>query len=135
MGDYGNDILRGNSGYDALHGGLGDDVLFGGSGNDRLWGDDGNDTLNGGLGNDTMVGGLGDDLYVATNGNDRIVGFEDDIDTIDLWGAPLSTLGDATAFVNTYASVVGANTVFSYAGHTLTVVGINDLTVFYDDVV
>jgi hypothetical protein len=37
--------------------------------------------------------------------------------------------------VNTYASVVGANTVFSYGGHTLTVVGINDLTVFYDDVV
>ena len=43
-GDYGNDIVVGNSGADGLKGGYGDDSLLGADGADRLQGDDGNDT-------------------------------------------------------------------------------------------
>jgi serralysin len=100
--------------------------LFGGVGNDHLDGGDGDDYLNGGVGND---------IYIASAGTDTIAMFEDNVDTIDMWGVAFATASDAIAFVDNYGAIVGNDAVFSYAGQTLIVTGVTDLTIFYDDVI
>ena len=65
--------------------------FFGGSGNDSFTGGTGNDWLFGGDGGDTLTGGAGADTYFydavsqsTSTGFDRLVGFDDNADTIDL---------------------------------------------------
>ena len=89
----------------------------------------------GGVGNDTLIGGQGSDVYYATAGKDIIYGFEDNVDTIDMWGTAFSSSADAIAFVDNYGAIVGNNAVFTYGGQTLIVSGVTDLTMFYDDVI
>jgi Ca2+-binding RTX toxin-like protein len=109
-GDIGNDEVFGGSGNDDLNGGTGNDTLVGQGGNDTLSGDDGNDRLSGGDGNDVLAGGAGQDTLNGGAGRDRfvfravsdsaagaatrdiIIGFEGELDRIDLRGVDANAL-------------------------------------------
>ena len=65
--------------------------IYGGTGNDTFTGSDGNDWIFGGYGGDAMTGGAGadtffyDDVSQSTSpGFDRLVGFDANVDRIDL---------------------------------------------------
>lgn len=62
------------------------DTLTGSTAGNQLFGLNGDDTIRGYLGNDLMNGGGGADTFVFDNngGNDIIVGFENDVDKLDL---------------------------------------------------
>ncbi|WP_146344821.1 calcium-binding protein [Phaeobacter marinintestinus] len=143
-GSDGDDLLMGAQGADWMLGGAGQDVLRGGAGNDTVLGEDGNDnlrggggldTMNGGQGNDVLDGGPGKDLLGFSAGHDRILGFEDDVDTLifhsDLWGGDALT----AAQILDYASITGGNIVFDFDnGNTLTVEGHTDLGALENDI-
>ena len=152
-GNAGNDTMEGGSGRDTLNGGIGrdflsggndDDILngnngfdtlIGGTGNDTLNGHFGNDTLNGSAGNDTMTGGLGFDLFIFNGGTDEITDFTDDQDTVRLDDALWTGTLSVQDVIDTYASVVGTNTVFDFGGgNVLTLTGVTDLNSLTDDI-
>lgn len=93
-GTHGANELVGGDGNDELFGRGDGDVLIGGAGNDYLAGEGGNDRLNGGLGDDTLDGGRSSADYFIFDrqdwGHDRIIGFEDNLDKIDMRGSGLS---------------------------------------------
>ena len=102
------DILNGGAGSDTLFGGAGNDVLFGGAGNDILDGGSGADTLTGGTGHDTFV-------YAPGGGADVVTDF------VAVRTADRLNLAAFTGMHNrndalSYASQVGANTVFNFGG-------------------
>lgn len=72
-GQQGNDLVLGNDGDDRLSGDTGVDGLFGGTGNDDLRGGGDNDTLFGDAGNDRLIGDSGVDFLVGGEGNDQFV--------------------------------------------------------------
>ena len=148
-GGSGNDELYGNGNHDSLDGGEGDDLLqgaggfdtlLGGAGNDTLTGGEGRDTLDGGHGNDILNGGSEKDVFRFASGseNDRINGFEQGIDTIelyaDLWTGTLSGQEIVDSFGNLNAT--GTILSFDFGGTDILEVqsgsGINLLT-FADD--
>lgn len=102
----GNDTLYGDGGDDLLFGEVGDDQIFGHAGHDQLYGGAGRDKLIGGMGSDVLEGGAGADhlwggSYKADNvadtfvfikgcGTDYIHDFEPDLDTIAIFGHPLT---------------------------------------------
>jgi Ca2+-binding RTX toxin-like protein len=100
----GNDLLQGLTGADTLRGGKGNDELRGGKGHDYLAAGDGDDILYGGQGHDEMYGSAGRDTFVFKDGDtgvgagarDVIVGFNHDVDRIDLsaMDADVRTPGD-----------------------------------------
>ncbi len=136
-GDDGDDYLKGGDGDDELNGGNQADDLRGGRGDDLLSGGSGDDRLFGGSGNDTLTGDSGKDSFVFASGgkHDTITDFQDNIDTIELeqvmWGGGLT----ATEVVTTFATVVGANTVFDFGGgDVLVVAGVASAAILNDDV-
>ncbi len=154
-GDAGLDTLRGGLGDDTLAGGNGNDLLTGGGGNDsilgetqndRLAGDAGNDTLNGGAGLDTLTGGIGNDLltggteadtFIFGNGFgiDLVTDFIENIDTLAFAAGFWEGILDATAFVDTYAQVVGSTVVFDFEdGNVVTLSNTPTLAILYDDI-
>ncbi len=131
------DKLRGGDGDDELSGGKANDELSGGRGNDLIKGDAGVDTLDGGIGNDTLTGGGGRDEFVFRADGDRdvITDFQDDFDTLQLdqtiWGGGLA-IGDV---INTYATVIGLDTVFDFGnGDVLVVEGITAAGLLANDI-
>ncbi len=115
-GGTGKDILWGEGGSDVLNGGSGGDVLMGGEGDDRLDGGAGNDVLDGGLGDDTFTGGVGGDIFRfgANNGGaDVITDFDFDWDRLD---------AGPQGFTQAVAD--GADTVLTYAGGTVRLLGV-----------
>ncbi|MCA0873447.1 hypothetical protein LCL97_21665 [Seohaeicola saemankumensis] len=134
-GGIGRDTLNGGGGDDVLNGNNGFDTLIGGTGNDTLNGHFGNDTLNGSAGNDTMTGGLGFDLFIFNGGTDEITDFTDDQDTVRLDDALWTGTLSVQDVIDTYASVVGTNTVFDFGGgNLLTLTGVTDLNSLTDDI-
>jgi len=109
---------------------LGDDRLAGDGNNNLLNGQGGNDTLFGAGGDDTLIGGAGSDEFsfdVSLAGNSIVADFDPASDIIDLSG--LSGIS-SSAQVLELASQVGADTVFNFAGSSITLAGVNlvDLT-------
>ena len=103
---------------DTLNGGAGNDILFGGAGNDVLFGGAGNDILDGGSGADTLTGGTGHDTFVYAPGGGA------DVVTDFVAGEGIADRLNLAAFTGmhnrndalSYASQVGANTVFNFGG-------------------
>ena len=140
-GNAGKNILIGAGGDDTLRGGQGRDTswadgigtqtqdkLLGGQGDDHLIGESGADRLDGGLGNDLLVGGSGRDTFVFVEGHDVIADFTDNVDLIEL-------VTDATiAEVMAAGEIIGDTAVFNFGnGSSLTVVGVNDLSILEND--
>lgn len=133
----GNDTLAGNIGNDKLYGDAGNDRINGADGADRLSGGDGDDVLTGDTGMDRLTGGLGEDSFVFVEGfgADRVIDFVDNVDTLVFDAVHWDGIEDATAFVDTYASVVGSRVVFDFGDRDiLTVSGVRTLVQLYDDV-
>lgn len=63
VGNWMDNVLRGNENTNTLQGGDGGDTLYGNGGADTLLGEFGNDFIIGGLGRDVMTGGDGDDTF------------------------------------------------------------------------
>lgn len=123
-------IIRGEDGDDYLDGRRGKDKLYGEGDDDTLKGGGAADLLDGGEDDDILTGGAGRDTFVYTDGADRITDFKggargdklrlDD----DLWGG----LSLTRAKVLEFASVVGGDTVFDFAGgDTLTLEDYTDI--------
>lgn len=110
--------LTGGAGSDTLNGQGGNDILNGGAGDDTLNGGAGNDVLAGGTGNDRLTGGTGADRFVfgAGTGDDRILGFEDQIDRIDIsaFGITADNFGAKVSIAD-----IGADTLVSFADDAL----------------
>ena len=123
-GDRDDDVVTGGAGDDIVRGGAGDDLTDGGAGNDRVIGDRGDDDVRGGAGNDAVKGGLGDDRISGGAGTDNLFGnggadvfvfetgdgiaivkdFENNVDRIDLSGAPVSSFQEVSSIVAEAAS-------------------------------
>ncbi len=136
-GGNGKDHIRGNDGDDQLDGGKGGDILSGGRGNDALNGGSGKDHLKGGVGDDTLTGGSSADDFVFSSGGERdtITDFQDNTDTIQLdqslWGGGLTV----AEVLNTFATVIGTDTVFDFGGgDTLVIEGMATVNVIADDI-
>jgi Ca2+-binding RTX toxin-like protein len=67
-GNFGDDVITGNSGANYLSGSYGNDKLYGNAGNDVIDGGDGNDAIYGGSGADVLTGGTGADNFYFANG-------------------------------------------------------------------
>jgi len=136
-GGLGNDTLWGGDDADSFYGGDDDDELGGGGGNDDLWGGDGADILRGGSGDDTLGGGAGADTFVFAGGfgRDRVIGFADNVDTLqlndNLWTGTLT----ASQVVANFASVSGGDALFDFGGgDVLVVAGVTDVRSLIDDI-
>nr|WP_246748540.1 hypothetical protein [Rhizobium setariae] len=119
-------VFKGSSGSDVFTSYGHADKLNGAAGNDKLNAGGGNDRLIGGLGNDVLTGGAGaDTFYFAKNhGNDRITDFaagKAGKDVIEFQKG----LFDSYADVIDHAVQTGSNTVISYDGGSVTLVGVN----------
>src|SRR6185437_12790822 len=86
--------------FDGSHEHDGAFKVYGGSGNEAVTGSDGNDWIFGGGGADSLAGGAGNETYYyddaaqsTSTGFDRIIGFDDNNDTIDL---PFAVAGFAS---------------------------------------
>ncbi len=145
-GGAGNDLVSGGTGTDQLLGGAGNDVLsggtdadtlYGGAGNDRLSGGDGADMLLGGAGNDTLDGGAGEDVFCffSGSGRDRILGFEDNLDTLQfddaLWKNKPLTLD---RLLDLYATETSVGILFTFVKQSVFVAGITDSVLLLDDI-
>jgi Ca2+-binding RTX toxin-like protein len=118
-----------------LDGGAGNDIIFGSSGNDTLLGGDGDDTLSGGSGADVLTGGAGNDTFVygPGSGADVITDFVAGPGTVDRINLAafhgIHDLSDALSF----ATQVGADTVFNFGGNTLTLQNVTKTSLVADD--
>ena len=103
-GDAGVDTINGDDGNDRIDGGADGDFLYGGAGLDYITGGGGDDLIEGGAGTDTLIGNAGADTYDFNTGSntDTIIGFEDNIDTIQI---------DAGYGFFVVASVIAATTI------------------------
>jgi len=144
-GDLGNDTVSGDLGDDIVNGNGGNDLVLGSFGNDTLTGDAGNDTLRGNGQNDDISGGVGFDVLDGGNGNDMLTGggnadifvfgngFGTDVITdFEALNAAekidLSLVSGITTFADLQAnhlSMVGADTVITDGGNTITLTGVN----------
>ncbi len=118
----GNFTGTGNGLDNSITGGSGNDTLNGGLGNDRLTGGSGNDTMNGGASNDIFAfsAGFGIDLI---NGFDADPTDGQDLLDISALGITAGTFGAQVTIVDT-----GANTLLSFSGGTVVLVGVGDAT-------
>jgi Ca2+-binding RTX toxin-like protein len=116
-GGAGNDIISGSAGNDTLLGGAGDDTLSGGGGAD---------VLTGGAGNDTFVFGPGSGTDVVTD----FVAGPGVVDRVNLAAFHgIRSLSDALSF----ATQVGADTVFNFGTDTLTLQNVAKTSLVADD--
>ena len=135
-GDADQDI-SGSAGDDFIVGGTGDDTLAGGDGSDTILGNQGRDVIDGGTGNDLLRGGtLADEFHFGVNGGtDTIQDFENFQDALHLDASLVGGRTDGQDIVDTYATVVGSDTVFTLDdGTTIILEGETDLTLLYDNV-
>lgn len=123
-GGWGRDTLLGGGGNDRLLGGAGADLLKGGAGRDRLFGGGGADRLEGGAGDDILTGGAGADVFVFDarsaapgQGDDVILDFDAAQDRL-LWRA------DFPPPFEVEVTIIGAGTLVSHAGGTITLSGV-----------
>lgn len=100
----------------------GGDWLFGLEGNDHLLGGAGNDVFVGGAGNDLLESGGGADtfLFHGAFGQDRVVGYTAD-DKLVFLGVQGVLPGDD---FRAHASAVGQDTVLTFGGDSVTLVGV-----------
>lgn len=137
-GRGGNDTLAGRDGNDRLNGGGGRDKLDGGNGRDNLNGGGGRDMLIGGKGDDTLTGGTGPDTFLFKGGNigsDEITDFSKGTDQLKLDDALWSGTLTEQQVIDTYASVVGGDTVFDFGnGNQITLTGVGSLSNLADDI-
>ncbi len=123
-GNDGNDTLKGASNNDTLIGGSGDDKLIGGGGKDKLFGSGGKDKLDGGRGNDKLKGNGGNDTFVFKKGydKDKIIGFQDNKDTIqlndNLWNGNKSV----NKVLNQFGSQNGNDFVLNFGGGDILII-------------
>ena len=130
------DILRGDNADNAIWGAAGDDLMVGRGGNDTLNGHLGMDTLDGGAGDDLLQGGSEADTFIFTEGADTVLGFENDLDVIQiddaLWGGGLTE----QEVVDTYGSLVDGRVVLDFgAGNSVTITGLSATQDLVDDLV
>ena len=129
-GQNGQDHLLGGGARDRLFGGSDDDILEGGGGRDILRGGAGDDILEGGRGNDLLIGGGGADTFIFDHGDDRIVGFNADVDQIEI---SAQLMGDAELV--DLMSVQNGHVVLDFdGGHSLTIRGHDDINSLLDDI-
>lgn len=122
------------SGIEHLVGSAYADTLTGNAGANIIYGNDGADTITGAGGDDTLVGGPGEDLFVFESGTGNVV-ISDFIgaggtggDVISIASAIDGTSIATAADVLNYVSYVDGDAVISLGtGHTITLVGINNL--------
>lgn len=136
-GNFGSDYVSGGEGEDSILGGTGDDTLNGGGDNDTILGNQGRDIINGGAGDDLLRGGtLADEFHFdAGGGEDTIEDFENFQDSLHIDASITGGLTNGQDIVDTYANVLGGNTVFVFDdGTTIILQGETDLTALYDNV-
>ena len=138
-GNAGENILIGAGCDDVLSGGgrradtigadeANADILQGGAGDDHLIEESGTDRLDGGLRNDLLVGGGGRDTFLFADGDDVIADFTDNVDMIEL------VTNSKIAEVMAVGEIIGESAVFNFGnGTSLTVVGVNDLSILEND--
>jgi Ca2+-binding RTX toxin-like protein len=148
-GSDADDFMDGRGGDDYLFGSGGKDTLLGGAGDDHLDGGKGNDILDGGSGNDVLTGGKGSDTFVfepigsdgLPAGNDTITDFVHGEDRIDLsaFGINLADLfgshdghanhkdDGSSGFGPITITEDGGDTLLSFDGGSIRVVGVQDL--------
>lgn len=127
LGEGGNDDIYGGNGLDTIRGGAGADYIEGNGGEDYLAGQDGNDTMFGGMLGDTFRFNLGDDA-------DVIGDFQNDLDTIWIDADLMGTM--AIEDLGGIATVVGGNLVLDFGGgDTLTLNGVTNVNILFDDIV
>jgi VCBS repeat-containing protein len=115
------------------------DTLTGDAGANTLNGSTGNDRLNGGSGSDVLIGGVGNDIFAfsaAGFGTDVVTDFDavndaNGFDLLDLSGLGITNLAqyDAARLSNALTITdVGADTLLTYAGGSIRLVGVADAT-------
>jgi Ca2+-binding RTX toxin-like protein len=111
--------VKGGAGADTLKAQATGDWLFGLDGNDHLIGGKGNDVFVGGAGNDVMESGGGVDtfLFSGSFGQDRVVGYQahDKLVFLGVQGSD---------DFRTHATMVGHDTVLTFGGDSVTLVGV-----------
>src|SRR5262249_38758267 len=120
-----------------IDGGAGNDIIIGSAGNDTLLGGAGDDTLSGGGGADSLTGGTGNDTFVVAPGSGTDVvtdflagpGLVDRVNLAAFHG--IRNLSDALSF----ATQVGADTVFTFGTDTLTLQNVTKSSLVADDFV
>ncbi|HNR78343.1 MAG TPA: calcium-binding protein, partial [Parvularculaceae bacterium] len=123
-----NDTLTGSRYNDDLRGRGGSDLLDGAGADDKLYGYSGNDTLIGGAGNDTLTGGGHNDRFIFSGdfGHDVIQdmnagAFIRDVIEINGFGPAFDSFAEILAA----ATQVGADTVITINGNTITLIGVD----------
>ncbi|MCI4661977.1 MAG: choice-of-anchor L domain-containing protein [Neomegalonema sp.] len=124
FGGGGADIINGQEDDDVLNGRLGNDTILGGTGDDRINGGAGVNRVDGGLGDDKFAVAAGSDTLVfveADFGNDLVFGFDVTNDSFEIDQIVATGMDDVTI----EASGGGSWTTVSFAGGTVTLVGVN----------
>ncbi|MFC6296647.1 polyurethanase [Pseudomonas sp. CCM 7893] len=114
--------VKGDAGDNVLKAHAGGDWLFGLDGNDHLIGGKGNDVFVGGAGNDLMESGGGKNTFLFTGqfGQDKIIGYQA-TDKLVFMG--VDGVNGQYDF-HEHAKAVGADTVLSFGGDSVTLVGV-----------
>ncbi|CRL52612.1 polyurethane esterase [Pseudomonas sp. URMO17WK12:I11] len=114
--------VKGGGGADTLKAQATGDWLFGLDGNDHLIGGKGNDVFVGGAGNDVMESGGGVDtfLFSSSFGQDRVVGYQANDKLVFLGVQGVVANDDFRA----HATAVGHDTVLTFGGDSVTLVGV-----------
>ncbi|WP_223512429.1 polyurethanase [Pseudomonas sp. GL-B-19] len=114
--------VKGGTGADTLKAQATGDWLFGLDGNDHLIGGSGNDVFVGGTGNDLLESGGGVDTFLFSGafGQDRVVGYQAN-DKLVFVGVQGVVPNDD---VRAHAAAVGQDTVLTFGGDSVTLVGV-----------
>jgi Ca2+-binding RTX toxin-like protein len=112
----------GGAGADTLMAQADGDWLFGLDGNDHLIGGKGSDVFVGGAGSDLMESGGGSDTFLFSGGfgQDRVVGYQGDDQLVFLGVQGVVPNADYRA----HATAVGQDTVLTFGGDSVTLVGV-----------
>ncbi|SMX32615.1 calcium-binding protein [Actibacterium lipolyticum] len=146
FGGNGNDTLSGGAGNDEMFGGEGNDIVFagfgnnlldGGAGDDLLIGQNGSDILIGGSGKDFLIGGGGSDEFIfgAGGGTDLLIGFEDDVDELQIDQDMLSGVMTAAELIDEYAVTFNGHTILRFDEERIVLVGVANANDLVDDLV
>ncbi|MFJ7795633.1 polyurethanase [Pseudomonas sp. NPDC096950] len=114
--------VKGGAGADTLTAHASGDWLFGLDGNDHLIGGKGNDVFVGGAGNDLMESGGGINTFLFTGGfgQDKVIGYQASDKLVFLGVQGVAPNDDYRA----HASAVGHDTVLTFGGDSVTLVGV-----------
>ena len=114
--------VKGGAGADTLKAQAVGDWLFGLDGSDHLIGGKGNDVFVGGAGNDLLESGGGIDTFLFSGafGQDRVVGYQANDKLVFLGVQGVTPDNDYRA----HATAVGHDTVLTFGGDSVTLVGV-----------